>query len=106
MCLESVVSLESYYTSFRLIVLLPGIVGLKCCLPLLRHNWNSFQVKPSSKFRFEMNPGRFAGSFCPESFRPCVKGGSICPDKVSRFARMSFRWWVVSPIVFYRGTDK
>ena len=26
--------------------------------------------------------GRFAGSFCPGSFRPCFRGGSIRPYKV------------------------
>ena len=47
--------------------------------------------------------GRFAGSFRPESFRPRFRGGSIRPYYVSRFARRSFRPWVVSPIVFIEG---
>ena len=44
--------------------------------------------------------GRFAGSFRPGPFRPCFMGGSIRPYLVSRFARRSFRPWVVSPIAY------
>ena len=47
--------------------------------------------------------GRFAGSFRPGSFRPCFRGGSIRPYKVSRFARRSFRPGVVSPIAYIEG---
>ena len=43
--------------------------------------------------------GRFAGSFCPESF--WIRGESIRAYEVRRFARESFRPWVVLPQIYF-----
>ena len=50
----------------------------------------------------KLSPGRFACG----SFSPLFYGGSIYPFYVSGLARRSFSPWVVSHIVFYRGTDR